>query len=66
MLESNGVADVVSYVSNELGIFLCSVPRSSIPSKKQKNIILYVNNLHPMAFVPEGGKCVQVNTYYGL
>ena len=60
--ELNGVADVMSFVSNELIIDMSAAfQESKYQANKIEESILYVDNLHPMEFVSAWGKYVKVN-----
>ena len=66
-LELNGVSDVMKLISNKLGIDMSAeFQEAQFQENKTEEIILYIDNLHPMNFVSAGGKYVQLSTGYDL
>ena len=59
VLESNRVVYVISFVSNELGVYISAAfQKDQFQANTIKDSILYVYNLQTMVFVSAGGKYV--------
>ena len=67
MLKSNGIANVMAFISNQIIIDTSTAfQETQLQEITIKYIVLFVYNLHPMSFISAGTKYFQLNLDYAL